>query len=65
MEWLRQISTKEDLEMSKQNMHNYISVPIRIRTMFLLLERDVKNGSKSFYLDAMEARVRFQLDIIT
>lgn len=65
MEQLRQITTKEDLEMSKQNMQNYIGGPVQIRTMLLLLERDVKIGSKSLYPDIMEARVCFQPDFIT
>lgn len=64
LEQLRQIAPKEDLDMSRQNMQNYIDGPIQIRKMFLFLKRDVKTSSKSLYLDAMEARVPFQLDTI-
>lgn len=64
LEQLRQIATKEDLEMNRQTMQNYIDGPIQIRRMFLLLERDVKTRSKSLYLDDMEDRVHFQPNTI-
>lgn len=64
LEQLQHIATKEGLEMNRQNMQNYIVGPIQIRTMLLLLQRDVKTGSKLLYLDSMEARVRFQPDTI-
>ena len=37
LEKLRQISTKEDLDLNKQNMQNHISGPVQIRTMLLML----------------------------
>lgn len=63
-EKLRQVSTKENLEINGQNIQNYIDGPIQIRTMLLMFEKEVKTGSKSLYLDTMEARVRFQPDTI-
>ena len=59
LEQLRQIVTKEDLELKRRNMQNYIGGLVHIRTMFLLVEKEVKTGSKSLYPNTMEARVRF------
>lgn len=64
LEQLRQVSTKEDLDLNRQNMENYLSGIIQIRTMQLLLKKEVKTGSKSLYLDVMEARVYFEPDTI-
>lgn len=45
-------------------MHTYIGGPVQINMMFLLLKKETQIGSKSVYLDAMEARVFFQPDTI-
>jgi len=45
-------------------MQNYIGGPVQIRKMFLMLQNKFETGSKSLYMDAMEARVLFQPDTI-
>ena len=64
MEELRQISTKEVLELNKHNMKNYIGDHVHIRIMFLLREREVKIASKSLYPNSMEVRFCLQPDTI-
>lgn len=65
LEQLIQNAIKEDLELDKQNMQKYVDGPVQVREMLLMLQNELKNGSKTLYLNSMEARVYFQLDIIT
>lgn len=46
-------------------MHIYIGGPVQVWTTLIMLQKEVETGSKYLYPDAMEARVRFHLDIIT
>lgn len=65
LEQLRQIATKEDFQVNRKNMHNYIGDLVQVWTMLIMLQREVETGSKTLHLDAMEARVCFQPDTIT
>lgn len=64
MEKLRQNATREELELKKQNMHNFIGGPVKVRTMVLMLQNNLDTDSKTIYLDSMEARVHFQTKTI-
>ena len=57
MEPVRQNATREDLELSTHNMQKYIGGPIMVNTMLHMLQNELGTGSKTIYLDDMEARV--------
>jgi len=59
LEELGQDSTSEDLELNRKNMYNFIDGPIQVITMSLMLQNEIDIGSKTMYLNAMEARVYF------
>lgn len=61
---LRQETIREDLELSSHNMKIFISVPVKVKTLLVMCQNELDTGSKIVYLDAMEARVHFQQDII-
>jgi len=46
-------------------MKKYIGGPSNINTMLFLLNKETQIGSKTVYLDAMQARVYFQPNILT
>ena len=48
------------MELSAHNMQKYIGGPIMVNTMLHMLQNELDTGSKTIYLDAMEARVFFQ-----
>lgn len=60
LEWYIQVDTKEDLEVKRKNMQNYIGGPFQINTMMLLVKKEIQTSSKLVYLNSMEARVWFQ-----
>ena len=45
-------------------MHNFNNGPIKVRTLFFMLQNELDTGSKTIYLDVMEARVCYQKDTI-
>lgn len=51
-------ATRENLDLNTYNMKKYIDGPIKVNTMLLMLQNEVDTGSKTIYLDAMEARIR-------
>ena len=52
------------MDLNAHNMQKYISGPIRVKTMFLMLWNELDTGSKTMYPGALEARVHFRKDII-
>jgi len=64
LEKLRQVATKKGLELNRKNMQNYMGGLFQNRTMLLFLKKEGKIGSKSSYLNSMEARVYFQPNTI-
>lgn len=65
LEQLRHIATREDLELNKQNMQNFIGGPIQVKTMLFMLQNKLDTSFKTMYPYVVEARVHFQLDTIT
>lgn len=52
------------MELSVENMKKYIGGLVVGKTMLQKLQDELDKGSKTIYLEAMEARVRYQKDII-
>jgi len=46
-------------------MHQYVSGPDALKTMMHMLIDELDRGAKIVYLDATEARLRFQKDVTT
>lgn len=46
-------------------MHNYISGVVQVRTMLIMLHKEVQTNFKPLYLSAMEASICFHPDTIT
>lgn len=61
---LRQISTREDLDIYKNTVQKYISGPTKINTIFFLLKKETQTRSKTVYPNTMEDRVFFHPNII-
>lgn len=59
------MDTREDLGLNRQNMQTYIDGPIYIKTMLLLIEKEVQTSSKILYLDDMEAIFLLQPNTIS
>ena len=53
------MATREDMEINRHNLQNYIGGLVHIKMMLLLIEKEVETGSKRLYLDVMEERVHF------
>ena len=64
LEQPRQNSTREDLELNAQQMHNFIGGWVKVKKMFLMLYNELDTSSKTVYPYSMEARVCFQQDTI-
>ena len=56
--------TNDDFELSAQNMQKYIGGPVMVKTMLHMLQDEMDKGSKTIYLETMEARVCYQKDTI-
>ena len=52
------------MELSAQNIKNYIGGPVKVNTMLYMLQDELDRGFITIYLEAMEARVRFDKDAI-
>lgn len=52
------------MELNVHNMQKYIGGPVKVKTMFIMLQNDLDTGSKIMYLDAMKARVFFYKDVV-
>ena len=64
MEQLNREATREDLELSAHNMQKYIGGHVTVNTMLHMLQNKLDTGSKTIYLDSMEARVCYQKNTI-
>jgi len=45
-------------------MHKYIAGLATLKTMMCMLTNELDRGAQAVYLDVMEARFRFQMDVI-
>ena len=61
---LRQESTREDYEFNTHNMQKYISGPVKIKIMMLMIQNDLDTGSKIIYPNSMEVRFFFQKNTV-
>ena len=59
------IATSLDLPISADIMHKYVAGLATLKTMMHMLSYELARGARVVYLDAMEARVRFQTDVTT
>ena len=57
------IATNLDLPISAYIMQKYVVGPATLKTMMHILLDELDKGAREVYLDAMEARVRFQTDV--
>lgn len=55
--------TSTYLEISTNTMYQYVTGPIALKMMMHMLLDELDKGAISVYLDATEARVRFQQDV--
>lgn len=44
-------------------MHKYVAGPTTLKTKMCMLSDELDRGAQAVYLDAMEARARFQKDV--
>jgi len=58
------MATNVDLKVSADSMRMHIISPALLRTKLHMLQDELDRGSKSVYLEAMEARASFREDII-
>lgn len=58
-----QEATKNDLQLTIVNMQKYIGCPTTLGKMIHMLQDELDKGSKTIYLDTMEAGVCLQKDI--
>ena len=61
---LTRVATSPDLPISVDIMCKYVGGPATLRTMMHILLDELDRGSQAVYLDAMEARFRFQTDVM-
>ena len=57
------IATNPDLNIHADIMHKYVVGPDTLKTMMRMLSDELDKGARAVYLDAMEARFRFQTDV--
>lgn len=57
------VATSANLEISANTMHQYVVGLDALKTMMHMLSDELDRCAKSVYLDATEARVRFQQDV--
>ena len=57
------IATSLDLPISANIMHKYVVDPAALKTMICILLEKLDRGARAVYRDAMEARVKFQIDV--
>jgi len=63
LKFLRQVITKEALEITRQNMQLYVAGPAKVSMKLFLLWNENKSTSKTIYPDVKEARVWYKLDL--
>jgi len=54
---------KEDLEVRKDNVIQLVVEPGKLNMKLFLLWNNIQTGSKTIYLDVMEVRIIYNLDI--
>lgn len=59
------ISTCLDLAMSADITHKYVGSPTTMKTMMHMLSNDLDRGTREVYPDAMDSRVKSQMDVST
>jgi len=64
LEQIRKESSREDLELNAHKILKFINGPVKVKTMFLMLQNELDTSSKIVYPNSMEARVFFQEDIV-
>ena len=62
---LMRITTSADLATNVETMHQYVAGLVALKTMMRMLSDELDRGAKAMYLDAIEARLRFQKDVTT
>jgi len=60
---LRKVMTKEDLEIIRHNIQQFVVKLAKLNMNLFLLWNIVYNGSKTIYLYALEARFKYKLDL--
>ena len=57
------ITTISDLVINADNVHQYVFGLATLKTMMHMLSDELDRGTRVVYLNAMDARVRFQKDV--
>lgn len=57
------IDTNSDLPISADIMHKYVVGQRSLKEMMHMLTDELDRGARAMYVDAMEARARFQKDV--
>ena len=63
IEQLMHKAASDDLQLSTKNMQKYIGGPTTVKIVLHKLQDELDKGFRTIYLEAMEARVRFDKDI--
>lgn len=53
------MTTKKDLEITKNNILQLVATPAKLNMNLCLLWNNIQNGSKTIYLDEMEENVGY------
>jgi len=61
---LMRVATSPDFPISADIMHKYVTGSATLRTMIHILSDELDRGAQAVYSDAMEARFKFQMDVI-
>jgi len=57
------ISTNPNLSISEEIMRKYVVGPATLKIIMCILLDEFDNGARAVYLDAMEARFKFHIDV--
>ena len=60
---LMRITTNPDFPISVDIMRNYVVGPAKFKTMMHIILDELDRGAQAVYLDAMEARLRLDMDV--